>query len=91
MGRKNLNLESVNQLGYKALGRSFTNIVAKNSFICCFGSLFVKNFKPYVIYSTELLNLVINLTQYELNRADTYINTKSKVVSMKAIQVRHKI
>ena len=42
----------------------------------------VKNFKPYVIYSTELLNLVINLTRYELNRTDkqltTYINTKSK-------------
>ena len=70
MGRKNLNLGSANQLSYNALSRSFTNIVAKNSLICCFGSLFVKNFKPYVIYSTELLNLVINLTQYELNHAD---------------------
>ena len=44
--------------------------------------VFVKNFKPYVVYLTELLNLVINLTRYELNRIDkqltTYINTKSK-------------
>ena len=34
MGRENLNLESANQLSYKALGRSFTNIMAKNSLIC---------------------------------------------------------
>ena len=69
MGRENLNLRSANQLSYKALGRSFTNIVAKNSLFVCFGS-FVKNFRPYVIYSTELLNLVINFTRYELNRTD---------------------
>ena len=34
MGRENLNPGSANQLSYKALGRSFTNIVAKNSLIC---------------------------------------------------------
>ena len=34
MGRENLNLGSANQLSYKALGRSFTNIMAKNSLIC---------------------------------------------------------
>ena len=34
MGRENLNPRSANQLSYKALGRSFTNIVAKNSLIC---------------------------------------------------------
>ena len=34
MGRENLDLGSANQLKYQALGRSFTNIVDKNSFIC---------------------------------------------------------
>ena len=33
MGTENLNLGSANQLSYKALGMSFTNIVAKNSLI----------------------------------------------------------
>ena len=34
MGREILNLGGANQLSYKALGRSLTNIVAKNSLIC---------------------------------------------------------
>ena len=34
MERENLNPRSANQLSYKALGRSLTNIVAKNSLIC---------------------------------------------------------
>ena len=34
MGRENLNPGSANQLSYKALGRPFINIVAKNSLIC---------------------------------------------------------
>ena len=34
MGRENLNPGSANQLSYKALGRSFTNIVTKNPLIC---------------------------------------------------------
>ena len=34
MRRENLNLGSANRLSCKALGRAFTNIVAKNSFIC---------------------------------------------------------
>ena len=33
MGSENLNPGSANQLSYKALGRSFTNVMAKNSLI----------------------------------------------------------
>ena len=36
MGRENLNPGSAYQLSYKSLGRSFTNMVAKNSLICLF-------------------------------------------------------
>ena len=34
MGRKNLNPKNANQLRYKTLGSSFTNLVTKNSLIC---------------------------------------------------------
>ena len=51
MGRKNLNPRSANQLRYKALGRSFTNIVAKNSLICLLWFIEVIEFsdKSYTI------------------------------------------
>ena len=51
-GRENLNPGSVNQLSYKALGRSFTNIVAKNSLNCLLWFIEVIEFcdKSYSIW-----------------------------------------
>ena len=93
MGRKNLNPENANQLRYKTLGSSFTNLVTKIHLFVCLGS-FVKKHQPYVIYSMKLLKLVINLTQYKLNHTDkqltTYINTKSKNSKYDS-NIRHKI
>ena len=69
MGSENLNPGSANQLSYKALGRSFTNIVAKNSIIC-------------LLWFNEFMEFSDKSYTYELNRTDkqltTYINTKFK-------------
>ena len=59
MGSENLNPGSANQLSYKAHGRSFTSIVAKNSLICLlwFNEVIEFSDKSYILIKKKKKNL----------------------------------